>query len=107
MTATIVIVDKTLKKMLGLDTETDLTIIKAEKFLEIKAEAERRIGLLDWRLERAREREALGIIGYETVTDIYQEKESIRQWSDQLEAAVMQLDSIDAVSNFPIVTSTF
>ena len=79
---------------------TDITIARAEKILAIKTEAERRINLLQWRLERAREREALGIAGYETVNDIYQEKESIRQWSNQLEVELMQLESVDAVDSF-------
>lgn len=80
----------------------DLTVTKAEKILEIKAEAERRIGLLDWRLERAKEREALGIVGYETVNDIHQLKEGIRQWSNQIEVELMQLESIDAVNVFSV-----
>ncbi|OXX44919.1 hypothetical protein B9J93_12395 [Vibrio sp. V17_P4S1T151] len=82
------------------ELETDLTILKAEKILAIKAEAERRINLLEWRLERAREREALGIVGYETVTDIYQLKEAIRQWSNQREVELMRLESIEQVSEF-------
>lgn len=80
----------------------DSTIIKAEKILEIKNEAERRIKLLDWRLERAKEREALGIIGYETVTDIYHLKEDIRQWSNQLEVELMQLESVGEINDFSI-----
>lgn len=80
----------------------DLTLAKAEKILEIKAEAEHRVRLLDWRLERAREREALGIVGYETVTDIYQLKEAIRQWSNQIEVELMQLESIEAVNVFSV-----
>ncbi|HAS6385927.1 TPA: hypothetical protein RQJ82_002228 [Vibrio vulnificus] len=80
--------------------ETDLTILKAEKILGIKAEAERRIHLLDWRLERAKERETLSIVGYETVNDIYQQKEEIRQWSNQVEVKLMQLESIEQVSEF-------
>ncbi|EKO3660639.1 hypothetical protein M3906_003565, partial [Vibrio metschnikovii] len=66
------------------------------------AEAERRIGLLGWRLERAKEREVLGIAGYETVNDIYQLKEDIRQWSNQIEVELMQLESIDAVNVFSV-----
>ncbi|WP_332400301.1 hypothetical protein [Vibrio metschnikovii] len=84
------------------DTPRDITVAKAEKILEIKAEAERRIGLLGWRLERAKEREALGIVGYETVNDIYQLKEDIRQWSNQLEVELMQLESVEEVNLFSI-----
>ncbi|MFB2890990.1 hypothetical protein ACE1BX_21015, partial [Aeromonas veronii] len=40
---------------------------KAAKVVEIKAEAERRITALDWRLQRAQEREQLGEAGVETV----------------------------------------
>lgn len=80
----------------------DVTVIRAEKILKIKAEAERRIRLLDWRLERAKERKALGIVGYETVNDIYQLKEDIRQWSNELEVVLMQLDSIEEVNAFSL-----
>lgn len=102
MTATIIIVDKKLKKLLGLNTETDLTLAKAEKILEIKNEAERRINLLQWRLERAKEREALGIISHETVAGIYQLREDIRQWSNQLEAELMRLQTVDEINDFII-----
>lgn len=92
----LIVVDDKLKPV------TDSTVAKAEKILEIKAEAERRIKLLDWRLERAKEREALGIVGYETVNDIHQLKEDIRQWSNQIEVELMQLESIDAVNVFSV-----
>lgn len=85
-----------------VEPESDLTIVKAEKILEIKEEAERRIKLLDWRLDRAREREALGIVGYETVNDIYQLKEDIRQWSNQLEVELMQIESVGKINDFSI-----
>lgn len=99
----IVVLDKKLKGRFGFDVEAkELTLAKAEKILEIRAEAERRIRLLDWRLERAKEREALGIVGYETVTDIYQLKEAIRQWSNQIEVELMQLESIEAVNVFSV-----
>ncbi|HAS6055308.1 TPA: hypothetical protein I7122_21485 [Vibrio vulnificus] len=83
--------------------ETDLTILKAEKITEIKAEAERRIQLLDWRLERAKEREILGITGEETLIDLYRLKENIRQWSNEQEILLMSLDNASDVSGF-IVT---
>ncbi|EKO3566638.1 hypothetical protein [Vibrio metschnikovii] len=82
--------------------EQDLTLAKAEKILKIKAEAGRRIELLDWRLERAKEREQLNIKGYETILDVYQLKEDIRQWSDQKENTLMLLDDINDVLNFDI-----
>lgn len=80
--------------------ETDLTILKAEKITEIKAEAERRIKLLDWRLERAKEREILGITGEETLIDLYRLKENIRQWSNEQEILLMSLDDASDVSGF-------
>lgn len=98
----IVVVDDSLRKRLKLDVPKDLTVAKAEKILEIKAEAERRISLLDWRLERAKEREALGIVGYETVNAIYQLKEDIRQWSNQIEVELMQLSTLTEVNMFAV-----
>ncbi|HDY7701659.1 TPA: hypothetical protein RQK06_001669 [Vibrio vulnificus] len=80
--------------------ETDLTILKAEKITEIKAEAERRIKLLDWRLERAKEREILGITGEETLIDLYLLKENIRQWSNEQETILMDTNTHELAASF-------
>ena len=70
---------------------------KAAKVVEIKAEAERRITALDWRLQRAQEREQLGDTGVETVADVLALREQIRQASNAAEAAVATLSSVEDV----------
>ena len=73
---------------------------KAAKVVEIKAEAERRITALDWRLQRAQEREQLGAAGFETVADVLALREQIRQASNAAEAAVATLSSVEDVLGF-------
>ena len=73
---------------------------KAAKVVEIKAEAERRITALDWRLQRAQEREQLGETGVETVADVLQLREQIRQASNAAEAAVATLTATHEVQAF-------
>lgn len=73
---------------------------KAAKVVEIKAEAERRITALDWRLQRAQERELLGETGFETVADVLALREQIRQASNAAERAVSSLESASDVLEF-------
>ena len=73
---------------------------KAAKVVEIKAEAERRITALDWRLQRAQERERLGEAGVETVADVLALREQIRQASNSAEAAVAKLSGAEDVLGF-------
>ncbi|MGY3807180.1 hypothetical protein ACWNG8_08645 [Aeromonas veronii] len=73
---------------------------KAAKVVEIKAEAERRITALDWRLQRAQEREQLGESGVETVADVLALREQIRQASNAAELAVSTLTDVSEVQAF-------
>ena len=73
---------------------------KAAKVVEIKAEAERRITALDWRLQRAQEREQLGEVGLETVADVLALREQIRQASNAAELAVSTLTEVGEVLAF-------
>ncbi len=70
------------------------------KVAEIKLEAERRITALDWRLQRAREREQLGETGVETVADVLALREQIRQASNAAEAVVLELNTLEEVTYF-------
>ena len=70
------------------------------KLMEIKAEAERRITALDWRLQRAQEREQLGETGVETVADVLALREQIRQASNAAELVVSSLESVSDVLAF-------
>ena len=73
---------------------------QATKIVEIKAEAERRITALDWRLQRAQEREQLGEAGVETVADVLVLREQIRQASNAAELVVRELESVEKVVSF-------
>ena len=73
---------------------------KAAKVVEIKTEAERGITALDWRLQRAQEREQLGETGFETVADVLAMREQIRQASNAAELAVATLVSVEDVLAF-------
>ena len=73
---------------------------KAAKVVEIKAEAERRITALDWRLQRAQEREQLGEVGVETAADVLALREQIRQASNSAELAVSTLTDVGEVLAF-------
>ncbi|MFM5015321.1 hypothetical protein ACEUBZ_00540 [Aeromonas veronii] len=74
--------------------------VKADKVSEIKAEAERRIVALNWRLQRAQERERLGEAGVEAVADVLVLREQIRQASNAAELAVSTLTDVSAVQAF-------
>ena len=73
---------------------------QAAKIVEIKAEAGRRITSLDWRLQRAQEREQLSKTGVETVADVLALREQIRQASNAAELAVATLVSVEDVLAF-------
>lgn len=77
-----------------------LDVAIATKIAEIKSEAERRITALDWRLQRAQERETLGEAGFETVADVLVLREQIRQASNAAEAAVASLLTVEEVIAF-------
>ena len=74
--------------------------VKADKISEIKVETERRIVALNWRLQRAQEREQLGETGFETVADVLALREQIRQASNAAELAVSTLTDVSAVQSF-------
>ncbi|HDT6076098.1 TPA: hypothetical protein QHC28_000653 [Aeromonas veronii bv. veronii] len=77
-----------------------LEVAVAAKIAEIKLEAERRITALDWRLQRAQEREQLGETGFEAVADVLSLREQIRQASNAAELAVATLVSVEDVLAF-------
>lgn len=88
--------------MIEVTYESDVSLVDAvaAKIVEIKAEAERRITALDWRLQRAQERELLGETGFETVADVLALREQIRQASNAAELAVATLASVEGVLAF-------
>ncbi|CAA7615688.1 hypothetical protein [Magnetospirillum sp. UT-4] len=64
----------------------------------VKAEAAQRIANLDWKVERARERDVLN--GTTTLQDVYTERELIRMASNEAEAAIAKLASQEELQAF-------
>lgn len=64
---------------------------KAAAIYRVKVEASNRIDALQWRIERAKERDKIGATG-ETKADVLREREAIRRASNRAEAYIEQLD---------------
>ena len=64
----------------------------------VKMEAAKRIANLDWKVERARERDVLN--GTKTLQDVYAEREVIRLASNDAEAAIAKLASQEDILAF-------
>lgn len=82
-----------------LDPAILLTRAKTARISQIKADAARQIDALAWRIERAKEREMLGLAG-ETVNYVLLEREAIRRASTRTESeinAAMDVSSVNAV----------
>ena len=77
-----------------------LSTAKNNRIALIKSEAADRIAATDWRLERVRERAALGLDTPETEADVLAEREQIRQASNAAEAAVIALTTVEQVNTF-------
>lgn len=73
-----------------------LEYFKARRIREIKEAAKKQIEALAWRIERADERERLGLPG-ETVTEVLLEREAIRRASNRCEAEILAAQDKAAV----------
>jgi len=82
------------------DTLAATNRAKTNRISQIKADAAKQIEALAWRIERAQERELLGVAG-ERVNDVLQEREAIRRASSRTEAevnAALDVSSVQAVT---------
>ena len=66
--------------------------------IQVKTEAGQRIANLNWKVDRARERDALN--GTDTLQVVYAEREAIRTASNEAEAAIAELTSFDEIRAF-------
>lgn len=82
------------------DTVALLDRAKAARKTRIKAEAARLIEATDWKLARAREREAAGWATLAEVDAVLAEREAIRRSSNTAEAAVDALTDVGSVQTF-------
>ena len=88
----------------GVSVIQDITALlaqaKAARKTRIKAEAARLIEATDWKLARAREREAAGWATLAEVDAVLAEREAIRRSSNAAEAAVDALTDVGSVQTF-------
>lgn len=82
------------------DSVALLAQVKASRKARIKQEAASLIEALDWKLARAREREAAGWATLAEVDAVLAEREAIRRSSDAAEAAVDALTDVGSVQTF-------
>jgi hypothetical protein len=66
--------------------------------IQVKTEAGQRIANLNWKVDRARERDALN--GTDTLQVVYAEREAIRTASNEAETAITELASFDEIRAF-------
>jgi hypothetical protein len=78
--------------------EANLDLAKQDLVIRIKQEAAERIAATDWKVERAKERDALN--STTTLNDVYVERELIRGLSDEAEQAVGLLKTSKEVTTF-------
>lgn len=64
----------------------------------VKTEAGERIAATNWKVDRAKERDALNNTA--TLQDVYAEREAIRVASDEAEAAIADLTTLDEIRTF-------
>ena len=85
------------KKAAEMDS-ANLELAKQDLVFRIKTDAADRIAATDWKVERAKERDALN--NTTTLQDIYAERELIRGLSDEAEVAVLLLETLESVAEF-------
>lgn len=66
--------------------------------IQVKTEAGQRIAATNWKVDRAKERDALNNTA--TLQDVYAEREAIRAASDEAEAAIADLTTLDEIRTF-------
>lgn len=74
----------------------NLSAYQARRTNELRAQAQTQIEALQWRIERAKEREQLGLPG-ETVEVVLVEREALRRASNRCAAEVQSADTLDTV----------
>lgn len=83
-----------------LNEDVAIPEARQQRIQKIKQEAGERIAALDWKLDRAREREDASWESLEAVNAVLAMRESIRRSSDTAEAAVMELRDIAAIEAY-------
>ncbi len=74
----------------------NISAFQARCIAALRAQAKEQIEALAWRIERATEREQLGLPG-ETVKTVLLEREALRRASNRCESEVLAADTLEAV----------
>ena len=89
----------------SLDAETatqkkldDFQAMQDALVIQVKIEAGERIAKLDWKVERAKERDALN--STTSVKDVFAAREAIRAASDAAETAIANLTTLEEIRAF-------
>ena len=85
-----------------LDIEQDIDTLKANKIITIKQQAAQMIADTDWQLQRATERDRLGVslLESETPKAILAYREAVRRASNRAESELALLDNTDDINGF-------
>ncbi|MCL2829980.1 MAG: hypothetical protein FWD77_04480 [Betaproteobacteria bacterium] len=84
---------------LKIDTEIKRMRARDTRIARIKVEASERIAALDWRLERARERDTLDLPG-ETLPEVLAAREAVRRASSRAEDEVWVLQDFSSITDY-------
>ena len=76
----------------------DFQVMQDALVIQVKIEASERIAKLDWKVERAKERDTLN--STTTVKDVFAARETIRAASDAAELAIADLTTLEEVRAF-------
>lgn len=85
------------KEATNVENNLDLQALKIQKIAEIKDEVRIKLAEIEWRVERARERDVIGV-GGETLIEVYAEREAIRRAGNRAELAVLSLNEADKIN---------
>lgn len=81
--------------------QTDISALKIIKINDIKQQAASMIDATDWQLQRAQERDALGIDA-DTPIAVYTQREAIRRASNRAELEIDILEDAYAISEYQL-----
>lgn len=79
--------------------DDQLSTLKLSKIAELKQYVRLLIEATDWRIERAKEREAIGAEG-ETLTDVYSQRETYRRAGNRAEKEIQALDNAESIQSY-------
>ena len=82
--------------------EPDINVLKSNKLADIKQAAQSMLASTDWQLQRAHERDSLGVSGadIDTPKQVLAKREAIRRASNRAESEIIALTDSNAVVTY-------